>query len=87
MPLPNIGIIGVGNLGKNLANSILLGNYSLYINDLNNKNALGLIKKGAKWCDTIKSLVDQTTIIINCLPSPKAISLVMEFFKIYKKIN
>ena len=37
-----------------------------------------MIKKGAKWCDTIKSLVDQTTIIINCLPNPKVVALVME---------
>ena len=27
----NIGIIGVGNLGKNIANSILLANYSLIL--------------------------------------------------------
>ena len=38
-----------------------------------------LIKNGAHWCDNIKSLVDQSTIIITCLPSPKAVSVVIEF--------
>ena len=36
----NIGFIGLGNLGKNLANSILLGGYKLFIHDLN---------KNKKW--------------------------------------
>ena len=30
----NIGFIGLGNLGKNLANSILEAGYNVYINDL-----------------------------------------------------
>ena len=30
----NIGFIGLGNLGKNLANSILQGNFKLFVYDL-----------------------------------------------------
>ena len=74
----NIGFIGLGNLGKNLANSILIGGYNLFIHDLEKEKAYKLINDGAHWCDNIKSLVDQSTIIITCLPNPKAVSLVME---------
>ena len=74
----NIGFIGIGNLGKNLANSILIGGFNLFIYDLDKKKANNLIKDGARWCDNIKSLVDQSTIIITCLPNPKAVSQVME---------
>ena len=31
----NIGFIGLGNVGAKLANSILVGGYNLFINDLN----------------------------------------------------
>jgi len=74
----NIGFIGLGNLGKNLANSIQVGDFNLFVHDLEKEKANNLIKEGAKWCENIKSLVDQCTVILTCLPSPKAISLVME---------
>ena len=74
----NIGFIGLGNLGKNLANSIQVGDFNLFVHDLEKEKANNLIKEGAKWCENIKSLVDQCTVILICLPSPKAISLVME---------
>ena len=33
----NIGFIGLGNVGAKLANSVLVGGYNLFINDLNKK--------------------------------------------------
>ena len=74
----NIGFIGLGNLGKNLANSVLTGGYNLFVHDLDKYKANKLIKGGAKWCQDIETLVNQSTIIITCLPNPKAISNVME---------
>ena len=74
----NIGFVGLGNLGKNLANSILLGGYNLFVHDLIKAKSNNLVNNGAYWCDNIKSLVDQSSIIITCLPNPKSVSLVME---------
>jgi len=74
----NIGFIGLGNLGKNLANSILLGGYKLFIHDLNKKTSTKLLKKGAIWCEDVETIMKNTTIIITCLPNPKAVSQVME---------
>ena len=84
----NIGFIGIGNLGKNLANSILIGGYNLFIYDLDKIKANNLINDGAHWCEDIETLVKQTTIIITCLPNPKAVSKVMESSNgIVKNIN
>ncbi len=84
----NIGFIGLGNLGKNLANSILLGGFNLFVHDLIKNNGKNLIQEGAHWCDNIESLVDQSTIIVTCLPNPKAVSIVMESSNgIIKNIN
>ena len=74
----NIGFIGLGNLGKNLANSILIADFNLFVHDLVKEKANNLINDGAHWCDSIKSLVDQSTIIVTCLPNPKVVSIVME---------
>ena len=42
----NIGFIGLGNLGKNLANSIHIGGYNLFIHDLDKEKANYLIENG-----------------------------------------
>ena len=39
----NIGFIGLGNVGKNLANSILESNFHLFIYDINNDKSVDLI--------------------------------------------
>ena len=41
----NIGFIGLGNLGKNLANSILVSGYNLFVYDLEKKKIKFLSKK------------------------------------------
>ena len=64
----NIGFIGLGNLGKNLANSVLLAGYNLFVNDLEKNKSLNLIKKGAVWCEDIKCLTSKSTLIINRTP-------------------
>ncbi len=69
----NIGFIGLGNVGSKLANNLLLANYKLYIFDLKEKQSEDLVSKGAYWCSSLKDLVKNATIIITCLPSPKAV--------------
>ena len=73
-----IGFIGLGNLGRNLANSILFGGYKLFVHDLKIKNADKLLKLGAQWCPDIKTLIKESSIIITCLPNAKVISKVFE---------
>tara|TARA_Y100000590_G_C15527796_1_gene941967 strand:- start:24 stop:983 length:960 start_codon:yes stop_codon:yes gene_type:complete len=74
----NIGFIGLGNLGSKLANSILISKYNLFLYDLDKKKAQNLIKNGGKWCKDLKTLCLNTSIIITCLPSPEAVSEVIE---------
>ena len=74
----NIGFVGLGNVGSKLANSILISGYNLFIYDLDKKKGKNLIKKGAVFSKSLKHLTNSTTIIITCLPSPKAVSQVIE---------
>ena len=74
----NVGFIGLGNIGAKIAHNILLGGYNLFIHDLDKKKGNVLLKKGAIWSPNIKNLCNKCTIIITCLPSPKAVVEVIE---------
>ena len=74
----NIGFIGLGNVCSKLANNILQAGYNLFIYDINKNTSDHLINKGAIWKNSIKDLIDNTSLIITCLPSPSAVTEVVE---------
>ena len=73
-----IGFIGLGNVGSKIANNILIEGYKLYIFDLNQTLSKKLVNKGAIWAESISKLISESSVIITCLPSPKAINEVMK---------
>ena len=73
-----IGFVGLGNVGSKIANNILIEGYKLYIYDLNQSSSKNLVNKGAIWAESISNLISKSSVIITCLPSPKAINEVMK---------
>ena len=78
MKSESIGFIGIGNVGSNLANNLLKSNNNVFVYDKNNKSYLRLKKLKNKPCKTLKELVEKSSIIITCLPSPIAVNNVVE---------
>ena len=74
----NIGFIGLGNVGSKLASNILYAGYNLFIYDLDENTSNELVNKGAVWKNSVKEIVDNTSLIITCLPSPQAVTEVVE---------
>ena len=74
----NIGFIGLGNVGSKLANSILISNYNLFVYDIDKNKCKKILQNGALWCNSLKEMTSKTSVIITCLPSPKAVSKVVE---------
>ena len=74
----NIGFIGLGNVGSKLANSIIQADYNLFIYDKDKNKSNELVKKGAILKNSVKDVIDNTSLIITCLPSPQAVSDVVE---------
>jgi len=74
----NIGFIGLGNVGSKIANNILQSNYNLFIYDLDKKSSSELVNKGAIWQNTIKDIVQNTSVVITCLPSVESVKDVIE---------
>jgi 3-hydroxyisobutyrate dehydrogenase len=73
-----IGFIGLGNVGGKLAGSILRNGYELSVRDLNEDHVQFFVDQGASRADSPKELAETCDVIITCLPSPTACSLVME---------
>jgi 3-hydroxyisobutyrate dehydrogenase len=71
------GFIGLGNLGRHLAASLLRAGFDLTVHDLNRNAARDLIQSGARWANSPKELGAAVDAVITCLPSPSASSTVM----------
>ena len=73
-----IGFIGLGNVGGKLAGSLLRNGFDLTVRDLNKQTVRTFIKKGAKFGESPKQMVESSDLVITCLPSPAVSAAVME---------
>jgi 3-hydroxyisobutyrate dehydrogenase len=64
------GFIGLGNLGRHLAGSLVRRGFDVVVTDIVKANADGLLAKGATWADDTQSLAANVDAVITCLPSP-----------------
>jgi 3-hydroxyisobutyrate dehydrogenase len=69
--------IGLGNLGKHLAASLVRHGFDVTVCDLNKSAAASLLAAGAHWADTAKEAASGADAVITCLPSPAASTRVL----------
>ena len=72
-----LGFIGLGNLGRHLAASLLQAGFPLTVNDRDEAAAAGLIEAGAVWAATPKDVAAASDTVFTCLPSPKVVEDVL----------
>jgi 3-hydroxyisobutyrate dehydrogenase len=73
-----VGFIGLGNAGGKLAGSLLRNGFDLTVRDLNKEFVDEFVERGAKSGNSPKEMAELCDVMITCLPSPKACSVVME---------
>ena len=73
-----VGFIGLGNVGRKLAGSLLRNKFDLTVRDLDENLTKPFVEQGAKIANTAKELAEKVDLIITCLPSPEICSEVME---------
>jgi len=71
------GFIGLGNLGRHLASSLLKAGFPLTVTDLRREAAAPLLEAGAAWADSAKDVAEAADAVITCLPSPTAATAVL----------
>ena len=74
----HVGFIGLGNVGAQLAGSLLRNGVQLTVRDLETSAAAPLLDKGAEFGESAAAMATDCDILITCLPSPAASAAVME---------
>lgn len=74
----NITFIGLGNVGAKLAGSLVRNQHQVWVHDLNPEAAQGLCAAGAHWADSAPEAIQDSEVIITCLPSPQASRTIVE---------
>ena len=72
------GFIGLGNVGGKLAASLQRNGFELAVLELDKSLAQPFLDNGAGWADSPKELAQMVDVVVTCLPSPAACSVVME---------
>ena len=65
-----IGFIGLGNMGSPMAARIAAAGFPLVVHDVNRAVADELVKAGATWADSPRSVAEQSDVICTSLPGP-----------------
>ena len=78
MKYENIGFIGLGNVGEKLSKNLINKKYKIFLFDKNKKKYLNFKNKNVHYCQNLKDLVLNCSVIITCLPSPKSINAVIK---------
>jgi 2-hydroxymethylglutarate dehydrogenase len=73
----NVGFIGIGSVGKGMAQRILEVGYDLTVHDLRKEAARHLLEKGAKWSDTPKGVAESCQVVLSSLPGPAEVQEVV----------
>ena len=68
-----LGFIGLGNLGRHLAASLLRAGFPLTVNDRDEAAAQPLLEAGAVWAASPRDVAAASDSVFTCLPSPKVV--------------
>ena len=74
---PRLGFIGLGNLGRHLAASLLAAGFPLTVNDRDEEAGGPLVAAGAAWAESPRAVAAASDTVFTCLPSPQAVAEVL----------
>jgi 3-hydroxyisobutyrate dehydrogenase len=75
--MQRLGFVGLGNLGRHLAASLLEAGFPLTVNDRDPEAAGSLVEAGAVWAASPKEVAAASDTVFTCLPSPKVVEDVL----------
>jgi len=72
-----IGFVGLGQLGRLLARSLLRAGFTVTVHDVDERAAFTLTNLGAIWAPTLADTARDADVVMTCLPSPAIVAEVM----------
>ena len=73
-----VGFIGIGRMGSRMASRLIDAGYRLVIHDANPTAVAPLVARGARACATPAEVVNQSGIVLSCLPGPEEVAEIMD---------
>src|SRR5688500_13789967 len=65
-----LGLIGLGNMGRPMAANLMTAGYSLTIHDIRREAAEELVGRGAVWAASPRAVAEAGSVTITALPGP-----------------
>jgi len=72
-----VGLIGIGELGKAIANNMLKAGHDLTVYDLRRDAAQEALARGAIWADSPRTLAEGVEVVLTALPNPQIVETVL----------
>ena len=72
-----VGFIGVGSLGRPMAEHLSRAGFSLVVHDTRRAATHPLIDLGALWADSPREVAEQVDVVCTCLPGPAEMEAVV----------
>jgi len=72
-----LGFVGLGNLGRHLASSLLRAGFPLTVHDRDEAAARPLLDAGAAWASSPSAVAAASHSVFTCLPSSQAVDAVV----------
>ncbi|MDP9223089.1 MAG: NAD(P)-dependent oxidoreductase [Actinomycetota bacterium] len=76
MKKTQLGFVGLGNMGGNMAARLLAAGYPVYGEERNREHAQGLVHNGLRWCDTPREVAERADIVFTSVPDDGVLALV-----------
>jgi len=73
----DIGFIGIGQMGKHMANHIWEAGFTPHIFDIHKEAATPLLHKGCRWCASPEEIARTCRVVFTSLPTPKDVEAVV----------
>ena len=73
----DIGFIGIGQMGKHMANHIWEAGFTPHIFDIHKEAATPLLHKGCRWCASPEEIARTCRVVFTSLPTPKHVEAVV----------
>jgi 3-hydroxyisobutyrate dehydrogenase-like beta-hydroxyacid dehydrogenase len=71
-----VGFIGLGNMGMGMSANLLKAGFPLAVHDVRKERADTILKAGAVWADSPKSIARMSDVILASLPGPAEVEAV-----------
>jgi 3-hydroxyisobutyrate dehydrogenase-like beta-hydroxyacid dehydrogenase len=69
----NIGFVGLGHMGGNMATRFLAAGYPVYGEERSREHAQRLVEQGLRWCDTAREVAEAADVVFTSLPDDRVL--------------